>query len=143
MPVTATVNVSVSYGGIQRLAPKPAPAPSKPDEYWWIEWCEGMPLQPACISFEGDTPAKIQQLGDDSWGTPLADVPHIRLVERILPPGRAAEVVAILQEVHRDQSCSWPMRLLDNAMEMLLSARPSARSPRYSRQHASQRGPGQ
>lgn len=92
MPVTATVNVSVSYGGFQRLAPKPAPAPNRPDEYWWIEWCEGMPLQPACLSFEGDTPAKIQQLGDDSWGTPLEEVPHIKLVERIAPVGSEDEL---------------------------------------------------
>lgn len=92
----ATVNMTVSYGGLQRLAPKPAPAPNKADEYWWIEWCEGMPLQPACISFEGDTPAKVQQLGDDSWGTPLEEVPHIRLVAPV--PAYAPGQVVITHE---------------------------------------------
>lgn len=119
MPVTATVNVSVSYGGLRRLAPKPAPAPNKPDEYWWIEWCEGMPLQPACISFEGDTPAKIQQLGDDSWGTPLEEVPHIRLVEGVVPAGLLAKVIPILEDVSSQQTATWPDQQLFEVIEML------------------------
>lgn len=78
------------------LDPQPAPAPGRPNEYWWVEWCEGMPLEPARIEFKGDTPAKIQQLGDDSWGTPLEEVSHIKLVARI--PAYAADQVVITRE---------------------------------------------
>jgi hypothetical protein len=73
-----------------------APAPGHSDEFWWVEWCEGMPLEAARIEFEGDTPAKIQQLGDDSSGTPIAEVPHIKLVARI--PAYAADQVVITRE---------------------------------------------
>lgn len=91
-----TITVTASYGGFRRLAPEPAPPPNRPDEYWWIQWDEGMPLEPARIEFKGDTPAKIQQLGDDSWGTPLEEVPHIKLVARI--PSYAADHVVITRE---------------------------------------------
>lgn len=91
-----TITVTASYGGFRRLVPQPAsphaPPVNRPDEYWWIQWNEDMPLEPACISFKGDTPAKIQQLGDDSWGPPLEEVPHIKLVERVAPIGSAKAV---------------------------------------------------
>lgn len=64
---------------------QPAPAPNRPDEFWWAEWCEDMPLEPARISFEGDAPAWILQLGDDTaGGSLLADVPHIRLAAPVV-----------------------------------------------------------
>ena len=79
--------------------PQPAPAPNRPDEHWWIRTDEGMPLEPACVTFEGDAPARLQRLGDDSWGgTPVEDFrwthtdeagtttvhSRLELVERIL-----------------------------------------------------------
>lgn len=86
--------------------------PNRPDEYWWIRTDEDMPLELACVSFEVDTPAKVQLIGDDSWGgTPVEDFQwthtdedgattvhsRLELVDRILPADRAREAVAKLQ----------------------------------------------
>lgn len=40
----------------------------RPDELWWVRLDEGMSMEPACIEFDGDAPAKVQVIGDDSWG---------------------------------------------------------------------------
>ncbi|WP_147938237.1 hypothetical protein [Methylobacterium sp. WL64] len=91
-----------------------APAPNRPDEHWWIRTDEGMPLEPACVTFEGDTPAKVQLIGDDSWGgKPVEDFQwshtdedgtttvhsSLELVERIPPPGHAADIETLWQEL--------------------------------------------
>ncbi|MGU3282515.1 hypothetical protein [Methylobacterium mesophilicum] len=114
--------------------PHPDPKPNRPDEFWWIRTDEDMPPEPACVSFKGDAPAKVQLIGDDSaCGTPVEEFQwthtdedgvttvntRLELVERILPPGRVAEVITLLEEVHREQSCSWPEQALDRAMGML------------------------
>ncbi|BAQ49449.1 hypothetical protein [Methylobacterium aquaticum] len=65
-------------------------------EYWWVEWCEGMPPEPARIGFEGDTPTTIEEIG--GYTQPLADR-EVRLIERVLPAGRAAAVVAKLESI--------------------------------------------
>lgn len=59
-------------------------------EYWWVEWCEGMPPEPARIGFEGDTPTTIEEIG--GYTQPLRDR-DVRLIERVLPAGRAAAAV--------------------------------------------------
>jgi hypothetical protein len=64
-------------------------------EYWWVEWCEGMPPEPARIGFEYDVPATIEELG--GYTQPLADR-DVRLIERVLPAGRAAAAVEKLEE---------------------------------------------
>ncbi|KQO91648.1 protein of unknown function [Methylorubrum extorquens] len=69
-------------------APKAEQPPNRPAEFWWVEWCEGMPLEPARISFLGEEPTWIDQLGGDA-GERL-DETGTRLVERILPPGVTA-----------------------------------------------------
>lgn len=116
------------------LDPQPVPAPGRPDEYWWVRLDEGMQPEPACVSFKGDAPAKVQLIGDDSaCGTPIEDYQwthtdedgattvHTRLemIERILPPGRVAEVIALLEEAWAQQSASGPEVALDRAIEML------------------------
>ena len=85
-----SIRVTATMGGIRPLPSPPTPPANRPDEFWWIEWSEGMPLQPACISFDGDVPAKVQQLGDDSWGgTPISET-DVRLVAPVIPhaPGQ-------------------------------------------------------
>ncbi|TXN21796.1 hypothetical protein [Methylobacterium sp. WL19] len=87
--ITATLG-SFRLQPWEPASPPPPPPVNKPDEFWWIEWDEGMPLQPACVSFEGDVPDKVQQLGDDSWGgTPISES-NVRLVAPVIPhvPGQ-------------------------------------------------------
>ncbi|MBE7201222.1 MAG: hypothetical protein INR70_25945 [Parafilimonas terrae] len=87
----------------------------RPDEFWWVRLDECMPLEPACVSFNGAAPEKVQVIGDDSWGgTPIEDFQwthtdedgtttvhtRLELVERILPPGRAKEVADAIEAIH-------------------------------------------
>ena len=71
-------------------------------EYWWVEWCEGMPPEPARISFDGDTPATIEEIG--GCAQPLAER-GVRLIERVLPAGRAAAAVERLERAWHDTTC--------------------------------------
>lgn len=67
-------------------------------EYWWGEWCEGMPPEPARIGFEGDTPATIEEIGGYEQDL---EARGVRLIERVLPAGRAAAVEALSDAMWR------------------------------------------
>ncbi|MBK3405099.1 hypothetical protein HPY26_20410 [Methylorubrum rhodesianum] len=122
------MNVTASFGQFRQLViepvPVPAPKPNRPDEFWWVRLDEGMPLEPACIEFEGDAPTKVQVIGDDSWGgTPVEDFQwshtdedgtttvhsRLELVERILPPGRVGEALVRLKACvdTREDTAMW------------------------------------
>lgn len=77
-----------------RLTPAPAPAPNRPDEFWWVEWCEGMPLEPARISFRGVQPHGILEIGSD-YEQDLADR-EVRLVAPV--PAYGTDQVVITRE---------------------------------------------
>ncbi|GJD97439.1 hypothetical protein [Methylobacterium iners] len=58
----------------------------RPDEFWWVEWIEGMPLEPARISFRGNRPHGILEIGSD-YEQELSER-EVRLVEQVMPAGR-------------------------------------------------------
>ena len=73
-------------------------------DFWWDRGDERYTIRDQVA---GDTPSRIQQLGDDSWGTPLDEVPQIKLVEPIAPVGSAKALEerdvarAAAQRLHR------------------------------------------
>lgn len=63
-------------------------------EYWWIEWAEGMPLEPARIEYRDGRPPQITEIGSD-YAQDLAER-GVRLVERVQPPRtRDADLPAV------------------------------------------------
>ncbi|QEE39811.1 MULTISPECIES: hypothetical protein [unclassified Methylobacterium] len=95
------------------MSDRQAKPPNKPSEFWWVEWCEGMPPEPARIGFEGDSPANIEEIG--GYTQPLRDR-TVRLIERVLPAGRAAAAIDRLGEIAGEV---WPWRIVEEISAIL------------------------
>lgn len=93
-----------------------------------------MPLEPACVLFEGETPARVQRLGDGSCcSTPVEDFQwshtdedgvctvhsRLELIERILSARRVAEVITLLEDVLSQLTSTWLDQQTFEAIEML------------------------
>ncbi|TXN07498.1 hypothetical protein FV222_02210 [Methylobacterium sp. WL103] len=112
------MNVTASFGWpLPRREPQPEPPSNRPDEFWWVETCEGMPLEPASISFQGDEPYGITEIGSD-YEQPLSRR-DVRLVERVVPSGRLAQVIPILEDVLSQQTAPVPDQQLFEAIALL------------------------
>ncbi|SFU50241.1 MULTISPECIES: hypothetical protein [unclassified Methylobacterium] len=71
----------------------------RPDEYWWVEWAEGM-FEPARIEYPDGRPPQISEIGSD-YAMDLAER-GVRLVAPVVPLSIASDVAAVTAEQHRD-----------------------------------------
>ena len=87
------------------------------DQFWWASVHGHDNPEIVEVTFEDGNPRRVDLIGTDNYICPT-DFEHcqVRLIERVLPVGRAAAAVKRLEEIAGEK---WPWRVVEEISAIL------------------------
>lgn len=91
----------------------------KPNEFWWATVHGPHRPEVVEVTFEDGKPHRVYRAGTEIDIEPYELNACVRLIERVLPAGRAASAVEKLEDAWNDQDAPGTANIIAEAIELL------------------------